>query len=136
MLDRDLEARGLAPVDGVLGAIGRTPLVALRRYLPLADLGIWAKLEGLNPGGSIKDRPAVAMLEQAIEDGLLTASTTVIESSSGNLGVGLAQACRYYGIRFICVVDSERMPPTSRPCAPSEPMYGSSPSPTPLAAIC
>ena len=99
-------ARGLEPVEGVLGAIGKTPLVALRRYLPLADLTVWAKLEALNPGGSIKDRPAAMMLEQAIEDGLVTSSTTVIESSSGNLGVGLAQACRYHGIGFICVVDS------------------------------
>jgi 2,3-diaminopropionate biosynthesis protein SbnA len=99
-----LSARG--PVDGVLGAIGNTPLVALRRYLPSASLEMWAKLEALNPGGSIKDRPAVAMLEQAIASGLVTPTTTVIESSSGNLGVGLAQACSYHGVRFICVVDT------------------------------
>jgi N-(2-amino-2-carboxyethyl)-L-glutamate synthase len=98
--------RGREPVDGVLGAIGNTPLITLRRFLPSADLSIWAKLEALNPGASIKDRPAVMMLEQAIDRGLVRSTTTVIESSSGNLGMGLAQACRYHGVRFICVVDT------------------------------
>jgi len=100
------QPHGREPVEGVLGAIGNTPLIALRRYLPSAELSLWGKLEALNPGASIKDRPAVAMLEQAIDSGLVTSATTVIESSSGNLGMGLAQACRYHGISFICVVDT------------------------------
>jgi cysteine synthase A len=94
------------PVIGVLAAIGDTPLVGLRRYLLRPDLEVWAKLEAANPGGSAKDRPAARMLEDALEDGLITAETTVIESSSGNMGIGLAQACRYHHIRLICVVDS------------------------------
>jgi N-(2-amino-2-carboxyethyl)-L-glutamate synthase len=93
------------PVVGVLGAIGDTPLVGLRRYLLRPDIDVWAKLEAANPGGSAKDRPAARMLEDALEHGLITADTTVIESSSGNMGIGLAQACRYHGIRLICVVD-------------------------------
>jgi len=94
------------PVLGVLGAIGDTPLVGLRRYLLRPDVEVWAKLEATNPGGSAKDRPAARMLEDALERGLVTAETTVIESSSGNMGIGLAQACRYHGIRLICVADT------------------------------
>jgi len=99
-------SRPREPVIGVLGAIGDTPLVGLRRYLPRPDIEVWAKLESTNPGGSAKDRPATRMLEDAIERGLITAATTVVESSSGNMGIGLAQACRYHGIGLICVVDS------------------------------
>lgn len=93
-------------VEGVLGAIGDTPLVALRRYLDNPAIEVWAKLETANPGGSSKDRPAARMLSDALEAGLITSGTTVIESSSGNMGIGLAQACRYHGLRLICVVDS------------------------------
>jgi cysteine synthase A len=98
--------RGRIPVDGILGAIGDTPLVALHRYLLRPDVAVWAKLEASNPGGSAKDRPAARMLQDALEDGLIDLGTTIVESTSGNTGVGLAQACRYYGMRLICVVDA------------------------------
>jgi 2,3-diaminopropionate biosynthesis protein SbnA len=98
-------SRPREPVLGILGAIGDTPLVGLRRYLPCADVEVWAKLESANPGGSAKDRPAARMLEDALERGVISARTTVIESSSGNMGIGLAQACRYYGLQLICVAD-------------------------------
>lgn len=91
--------------DGVLDAVGGTPLVRLRRYLPAVSFQLLAKLEALNPAGSIKDRPAKRILEHALSTGALSAGGVVIESSSGNMGIGLAQACRYYGLRFICVVD-------------------------------
>jgi N-(2-amino-2-carboxyethyl)-L-glutamate synthase len=91
--------------DGILEAVGGTPLVRLRRYLPAAGFQLFAKVEALNPGGSIKDRPAVRIIEQALRSGALRPGSVVIESSSGNMGIGLAQACRYYGLRFICVVD-------------------------------
>ncbi len=94
------------PVAGVLQTIGDTPLVALRRFLNRPDIAVWAKLEAFNPGGSAKDRPASRMLEDARDRGLIGAGTTVIESSSGNMGVGLAQACRYYEMKLICVVDA------------------------------
>jgi cysteine synthase A len=94
------------PVDGILAAIGDTPLVALRRYLGMPEIEVWAKLEAANPGGSAKDRPAARMLDAALEAGLVGPGSTVIESTSGNMGVGLAQACRYHGIRLICVVDA------------------------------
>ena len=91
---------------GVLAAIGDTPLVRLERIVAGFGLDVWAKLESANPGGSAKDRPAVRMIEDALADGLIAPGGTVVESSSGNMGVGLAQACRYHGLRLICVVDA------------------------------
>src|SRR5262245_52360317 len=91
--------------DGVLSAIGNTPLVRLSRVIPDARFKLYAKLEGLNPGGSTKDRPAFSIIRHAIDSGDIQPGTVVIESSSGNMGIGLAQACMYYGLRFICVVD-------------------------------
>ena len=99
-----INARGQA-TDGILDAIGNTPLVQFRRYLDRSDIELFAKLEYGNPGGSAKDRPARQMLEAAIECGEVRAGTTIVESSSGNMGIGLAQACRYHGLRLICVVD-------------------------------
>ncbi|HSL84353.1 MAG TPA: 2,3-diaminopropionate biosynthesis protein SbnA [Thermoanaerobaculia bacterium] len=93
--------------EGVLEAIGETPLVRLRKVFPDLPFRLFGKLEALNPGGSIKDRPARAILETALDAGEIGRDTVVVESSSGNMGVGLAQACRYHGLRFICVVDSK-----------------------------
>ncbi|WP_035796829.1 2,3-diaminopropionate biosynthesis protein SbnA [Kitasatospora mediocidica] len=91
---------------GILSTIGSTPLVELVRLFPDSPIRVFAKLEGFNPAGSIKDRPALAMLEQRIRSGeLVPGESVVVESSSGNLGIGLAQVCRYVGLRFVCVVD-------------------------------
>lgn len=90
---------------GVIGAIGDTPLVELRRLFDRYPFAVHAKLEGFNPGGSAKDRPALAMIEDAIRRGLVQRHTLVLEASSGNTGIGLAQACAYYGLRFLCLVD-------------------------------
>ncbi len=94
-----------AKSDGVLAAIGATPLVQLTRIFSEADFRLYAKLECFNPGGSIKDRAAVNMIRRAIENNNIKPGTTVVESSSGNLGVGLAMACAYFDLPFICVVD-------------------------------
>ena len=91
--------------ESILSTIGHTPLVRLTRVLPDIPFSLFAKLEGFNPGGSAKDRPALHILQEAMRTGAIKPSTVVIESSSGNLGIGLAQACRYLGLRFICVVD-------------------------------
>src|SRR6184192_1565426 len=91
--------------ESILSTIGHTPLVRLTRVLPDCPFRLFAKLEGFNPGGSAKDRPALHILQEAMRTGAIRAGTVVIESSSGNLGIGLAQACRYLGLRFICVVD-------------------------------
>lgn len=91
--------------NSVLDAVGNTPLIRMSRVLADAPFETYAKFEGLNPGGSIKDRPARLIIQEALETGDVGAGTVVVESSSGNMGIGLAQACRYYGLRFICVVD-------------------------------
>lgn len=99
-------ARGLGE-RGILSAIGNTPLVRLHRLWPGAGLRVYAKLELANPGGSMKDRPAAAILEGGFASGAIRHDTVLIEQSSGNMGIGLAQACRYHGLRFICVVDTK-----------------------------
>ncbi len=93
-------------MQGILAAIGDTPLVALRRYLGRPEIDVWAKIEAANPGGSAKDRPAARMVHDALDAGLIGPGSTIIESTSGNMGVGLAQACAYHGLRLICVVDA------------------------------
>lgn len=92
---------------GVLAAIGRTPLVELRRLYEDASFRCFAKLEGLNPGGSAKDRPAAAIIEDALSTGAIDSESLIVEASSGNTGIGLAQVCAYHGLRFLCIVDSK-----------------------------
>jgi cysteine synthase A len=93
--------------EGVLSAIGNTPLIRLTRSYLDVDFKVYAKLESLNPGGSTKDRPALNIIKHALETKAVNAQTVVIESSSGNMGIGLAQVCAYYGLRFLCVVDAK-----------------------------
>ena len=64
-------------------------------------------MESLNPGGSIKDRPALEIIRCGIEMGVIREGTVIVEATSGNMGVGLAQVCRYLGLRFICVTDNK-----------------------------
>jgi 2,3-diaminopropionate biosynthesis protein SbnA len=89
----------------ILSTVGNTPLIELTRLYQDNHFRLFAKLESFNPGGSIKDRPARKILEHAFESGAISRDSVIIESSSGNMGIGLAQACNYYGLRFICVVD-------------------------------
>src|SRR6201995_4472932 len=90
--------------DSLLDSLGRTPLVGLPNLSPAADVRLWAKLEDRNPTGSIKDRPALAMIERAEADGLLRPGCTVLEPTSGNTGISLAMACKLKGYRLICVM--------------------------------
>jgi cysteine synthase B len=87
----------------VLDLIGNTPLVEVSALSPNPDVRILAKLEGQNPGGSIKDRIALSMVEEAEKDGTLQAGQTLIEPSSGNTGIGLAMVCRLkgYGLKIV-----------------------------------
>jgi len=91
--------------DGILSAIGHTRMVRLTRAIEKLPFQLYAKLEAYNPGGSIKDRAALSIISNALGTGEIQSGTTVIESSSGNMGIGLAQACAYFGLPFICVVD-------------------------------
>jgi cysteinyl-tRNA synthetase len=85
----------------LLAAIGRTPLVEIRRMNPNPRVTLLAKLEYLNPGGSVKDRPALAMIEAAERSGELTADKIVAEATSGNTGIGLALVCAVKGYRLL-----------------------------------
>lgn len=108
-----MDTRGRGEVDersihGILGCIGDTPLVELDGLLRDIPARVFAKLELANPGGSIKDRTALNMLLGKIRAGeLVPHQSVVIESSSGNLAIAIAQICRYFGLRFICVVDAK-----------------------------
>lgn len=92
---------------GVLSAIGTTPLLRLTQAVFHLPFRVFAKLEGFNPGGSSKDRAALRILGEALDRGDVTRTTTIVESSSGNMGIGLAQACRHYDLRLICVIDAK-----------------------------
>ncbi|MFT3922587.1 MAG: cysteine synthase A [Myxococcales bacterium] len=88
-------------VDNVLSLIGNTPLVRLRRVVPEGAAAVWAKCEQLNPGGSVKDRIALAMIEAAERDGRLKPGDTVVEPTSGNTGIGLALVCARKGYKLV-----------------------------------
>jgi len=87
-------------VDNILQTIGNTPHVRINRLFG-ESLEVWMKVERFNPGSSIKDRIALAMVESAERDGLLKADTTIIEPTSGNTGIGLAMVCAVKGYRLI-----------------------------------
>ncbi|MCX5212710.1 cysteine synthase [Kitasatospora sp. NBC_00240] len=96
--------------DSPLEAVGNTPLVRLPRLsagVPGNEAGqvsLWAKLEDRNPTGSIKDRPALHMIERAEAAGLLTPGCTILEPTSGNTGISLAMAAKLKGYRMVCVM--------------------------------
>jgi len=98
--------------DSLLQALGHTPLVGLQRLSPSWNEGadgsphvrLWAKLEDRNPTGSIKDRPALRMIEDAERDGLLRPGATILEPTSGNTGISLAMAALLKGYQMICVM--------------------------------
>ena len=89
--------------DSILDTIGRTPVLRLHRMAP-ANVRLYAKAESFNPGGSVKDRLAIAIILDAEERGLLKSGDTVIEATSGNTGVALAMVCAARGYRFVAVM--------------------------------
>jgi len=90
--------------DSLLDSVGRTPLVGLPRLSPSGDVRLWAKLEDRNPTGSVKDRPALFMIEQAEKEGRLVAGSTILEPTSGNTGIALAMVAALRGYRCVCVM--------------------------------
>lgn len=90
--------------DNLLASVGGTPLVGLPRLSPSPDVRLWAKLEDRNPTGSIKDRPAMRMVEEAEKDGRLRPGCTILEPTSGNTGISLAMAAKLKGYRIVCVM--------------------------------
>ncbi|MEX2564383.1 MAG: 2,3-diaminopropionate biosynthesis protein SbnA [Cyclobacteriaceae bacterium] len=101
-------------INGIFAAVGNTKLLRLDRIFPESGLEIYAKLENLNPGGSFKDRSSINIIQKAINLGKITKNTVIIESTSGNMGVGLAQACLYFGLKLILVIDPLINPHTEK----------------------
>ena len=91
-------------METILDAIGNTPLVRVRRCAPSNGAELWLKLEYRNPTGSMKDRMALAMIEGAERDGLLSAGDTVVEYTGGSTGPALALVCRAKGYRALIVI--------------------------------
>ncbi len=100
--------------ESITECIGWTPVVRLKRLFPQPHLDVLAKLEFLNPGGSVKDRPARFIIEEGLRDGSITAETHLIESSSGNLGIALAMVASVYKLAFTCVIDPKISPTNLR----------------------
>jgi len=90
--------------DNLLDSVGGTPLIGMPRLSPSSEVRVWAKLEDRNPTGSIKDRAALTMVQQAEKDGLLTPGCTILEPTSGNTGISLAMAAKLKGYRIVCVM--------------------------------
>jgi cysteine synthase B len=90
--------------DSLLDSVGGTPLVGLPRLSPSPEVRLWAKLEDRSPTGSVKDRAALAMIEQAEKDGLLYPGATLLEPTSGNTGISLAMVARQRGYQLVCVM--------------------------------
>ncbi len=98
--------------DNLISSVGGTPLVGLPRLSEMVGgtnpdgpaVRLWAKLEDRNPTGSIKDRPALKMIEQAEKDGTLRPACTILEPTSGNTGISLAMAAKLKGYRIVCVM--------------------------------
>jgi [CysO sulfur-carrier protein]-thiocarboxylate-dependent cysteine synthase len=100
--------------DSLIDSVGGTPLVGLPRLSPSPDVRMWAKLEDRNPTGSVKDRPALAMIEAAEADGSLTPGATILEPTSGNTGISLAMAAKLKGYQLICVMPENTSPERSQ----------------------
>src|SRR5438105_11221561 len=97
-------------VDSVLDLIGNTPLVAAHQLSPNPAVRLFVKLEGMNPGGSVKDRIAKSMIEDAEAAGRLVPGDTILEPSSGNTGIGLAMVCRVKGYKLKVVLPENVSP--------------------------
>ena len=94
----------MARYDSLLDACGNTPLIGLPRLSPSSDVRLWAKLEQLNPTGSVKDRIALWMVDAAEAAGRLRPGDTILEPTSGNTGIALAMVAKLRGYRLVCVM--------------------------------
>ena len=92
--------------NNILETIGKTPMVRINRLNPTPSIPLYAKLEGFNPTGSVKDRIALKMIEQAEKDGILTKDKIILEPTSGNTGIGLAMIGRVKGYRVEIVMST------------------------------
>ena len=93
--------------DNILQTIGQTPTVQLHHFDRGQAHSLWVKLESFNPGGSVKDRPALNMIEDAEARGILKPGDTLIEPTSGNTGIGLAMVAAVKGYPAIFVMSAD-----------------------------
>jgi cysteine synthase A len=93
--------------DNILQTIGGTPVVRLNKFPDLLAAELWVKLESFNPGGSVKDRPALNMIEEAERRGLIRSGDTLVEPTSGNTGIGLAMVAAVKGYRAVLVMAAD-----------------------------
>src|SRR5690348_11477957 len=100
-------ASGYPVAEDALGLVAGTPLVRLPRLSPPSAATVYAKCEFLNPGGSVKDRPALAMIVDAEDRGLLPAGSTIVEATSGNTGISLAMIAAVRGHRCVLVMPED-----------------------------
>jgi S-sulfo-L-cysteine synthase (O-acetyl-L-serine-dependent) len=91
-------------VESILDLIGNTPLVAIKRVLPKSGAAVFGKMEGHNPGGSVKDRAALSMIKGAFDRGELKPGTRLLEATSGNTGIALAMIASHYGIPITLIM--------------------------------
>ncbi len=97
----------MAMIENILKAIGKTPLVRLNKMAPEGGAEIWAKVEFLNPGGSVKERMALYIIEKAEREGVLKPGGTIVENSSGNTGVGIAMVAALKGYKVIITISDK-----------------------------
>ena len=93
--------------DDILATVGRTPVVRLNNVEDTLAGALWVKIESFNPGGSVKDRPALNMIEDAERRGVLTPDMTIVEPTSGNTGIGLAMVAAVKGYRAVFVMAAD-----------------------------
>ena len=96
--------------ESLEASVGNTPLIGLPHLSPSPTVRLWAKMEDRNPTGSIKDRTAIAMINDAEAKGLLKPGSTILEPTSGNTGISLAMAAKVRGYNLICVMPENTSP--------------------------
>jgi cysteine synthase B len=100
----------MARFESLESSVGNTPLIGLPRLSPAPNVRLWAKMEDRNPTGSIKDRTAISMINEAEKSGVLKPGATILEPTSGNTGISLAMAAKVRGYSLICVMPENTSP--------------------------
>ena len=100
----------MARFESLESSVGNTPLIGLPRLSPAPNVRLWAKMEDRNPTGSIKDRTAISMIDEAEKSGVLKPGAMILEPTSGNTGISLAMAAKVRGYSLICVMPENTSP--------------------------